>query len=100
MGRTPTLASGRQRRTIFTFAWIGALAIIAILLIHYEMTALLYILATLGVTCLLIVVAVADLAHAQNMSGNTTQSEQVAVAAASTSTSNSKQSLKTRPARK
>lgn len=99
MGTRATLTSGRRRRNIFTFVWIGALAIIAIMLIYYEMTALLYILATLGVTALLIVVAVADLAHSQNMSSDIPQSEKVA-ARASTSTSSNKQSLKTRPARK
>lgn len=98
MGRTTTQVSGRQRRTIFTFGWIGALAVIAIVLIYYEMTALLYILATLGVTGLLIVVAVADLAHSHNMSGDLPPSEKVA--AASPSTSNNKQPLKARPARK
>ena len=100
MGRSATLTSGRRRRTIFTFVWIGALAIIAIMLIYYEMTALLYILATLGVTGLLIVVAVADLAHSQNMAGDTPQLEKVAAASASTGTSNNKQSLKARTARK
>lgn len=97
MGSRATLVSGRQRRTIFTFVWIGALAIIAIMLIYYEMTALLYILATLGVTALLIVVAVADLAHSQKLSDDISQSEKVP---ASTSASSSKQSMKARPARR
>ena len=94
MAKRATITSSRQRRTIFTFAWIGALAIIAISLIYYEMTALLYILATLGVTALLIVVAVADLAHSQNMSGDALQSEK---ASASNAGFNNKQPLKTRP---
>ena len=92
MGRRATLTSGRRGRTLFTFVWIGALAIIAIMLIYYEMTALLYILATLGVTGLLIVVAVADLARSQNMSIDTPQLEKVAAATASTGTSSNKQS--------
>ena len=40
-----------------------------ILLIYWEMTAILYILATLGVTALLIVVALSDLAHMDNTAG-------------------------------
>jgi len=51
-----------RKRRLLTFAWIAALAILTIFLIYREMTAVLYILATLGVTALLIVVALADLA--------------------------------------
>jgi hypothetical protein len=54
-------AQGRRRRRIFTLSWIAGLAIMVIALIYWEQTALLYILATLGVTALLIVVAMADL---------------------------------------
>jgi hypothetical protein len=53
--------SNRRRRKIISFAWIAALSILVIALIYWEQTALLYILATLGVTALLVVVAVADL---------------------------------------
>ena len=42
--------------------WTGLLALVVIALIYWERTALLYILATLGVTALLIIVARADLA--------------------------------------
>jgi hypothetical protein len=56
--------TARRRRTI-TYLWIGALAAITIALIYWEMTALLYIFATLGVTALLVVVALSDLAHAE-----------------------------------
>ena len=47
---------------MLTFAWLAALAILTIFMLYREMTALLYILATLGVTALLVVVALADLA--------------------------------------
>jgi hypothetical protein len=57
-------AQGRRRRKIITFSWIAGLAIAVIALIYWEQTALLYILATLGVTALLIVVAMADLGRA------------------------------------
>ena len=54
-------ASERRRRKMITYIWIAALSLIVIGLIHWEQTALLYILATLGVTALLVVVALADL---------------------------------------
>jgi hypothetical protein len=58
-------AQGRRRRKIITFSWIAGLAIIVIALIYWEQTAVLYILATLGVTALLVVVAMADLGTAR-----------------------------------
>jgi hypothetical protein len=60
-------AAKTRNRKIFTFVWISALALLTIVLIYREMTAVLYILATLGVTALLIVVAAADLAHAEKI---------------------------------
>ncbi|MBA3572903.1 MAG: hypothetical protein H0W34_13235, partial [Pyrinomonadaceae bacterium] len=51
---------GRNRRLV-TFAWMAALTLLTVFLIYRELTAILYILATLGVTALLIVVALADL---------------------------------------
>jgi hypothetical protein len=59
------VASDRRRRKLFTILWVALLGLGTIILIYREMTALLYILATLGVTALLIVVAMADLAHAE-----------------------------------
>ena len=61
-------ATSRRNRRVFTFAWIAALTILTIFLIYREMTAVLYILATLGVTAILIVVALTDLAHAEKFS--------------------------------
>jgi len=58
-----TLAGDRRRRKLITFGWSLALGIGTILLIYWEKTALLYILATLGVTALLVAVAMSDLAH-------------------------------------
>jgi len=54
-------ATRKRRRRTITLAWVAALAVLIILLIYKEQTALLYVLATLGVTALLVVVAVADL---------------------------------------
>jgi hypothetical protein len=59
------LRTARRRRRMITYLWIFGLAVLTISLIYWEQTALLYILATLGVTLLLVIVAVADLAHAE-----------------------------------
>ncbi|HKZ02248.1 MAG TPA: hypothetical protein VI750_11860 [Pyrinomonadaceae bacterium] len=61
MMRSKTQAGERRRRKLITFIWIALLSLAVIALIYWEQTALLYILATLGVTTLLIVVAVSDL---------------------------------------
>ncbi|CAN5876220.1 hypothetical protein BH18ACI4_BH18ACI4_04550 [soil metagenome] len=58
---------GRNRR-FFTFLWIAALTLLTVFLIYRELTAVLYILATLGVTALLIVVALADLSKHEKFS--------------------------------
>ena len=50
----------KKRRT-GTILWIAALAIVLGLLLYFEQTALLYVLATFGVTVLLVIVALADL---------------------------------------
>jgi hypothetical protein len=63
-------AKGRRRRKTTTYLWIAALSLITIGLIYYEQTALLYILATLGVTALLIIVAVSDLHGADTSEGS------------------------------
>lgn len=49
----------------FTLLWILSLAIAVFLLIYFEQTALLYVLATLGVTALLVIVAIADLGRTE-----------------------------------
>jgi hypothetical protein len=65
MSHKSTLSSNRRRRKLFTFIWIAALCLITIIMIYREMTALLYIFATLAVTVLLVIVALADLSHAE-----------------------------------
>lgn len=52
----------------FTYLWILVLAVSVFLLIYFEQTSLLYILATLGVTVLLVVVALADLGSSERSS--------------------------------
>ena len=59
----------KRRRRLITLAWVAALALVTIVLIYKEQTAVLYILATLGVTALLVIVAVADLEDKHKISG-------------------------------
>jgi hypothetical protein len=63
--------NARRRRQTITYLWILALAAVTISLIYWEQTAILYILATLGVTVLLVVVAMSDLAAAEKFSTET-----------------------------
>ncbi|PYS87478.1 MAG: hypothetical protein DMF70_00405 [Acidobacteria bacterium] len=53
-----------KRRRGFTYLWIFCLAAVIFILIYKEWTEVLYILATVGVTALLVLVAVADIGHA------------------------------------
>ena len=69
MAGTRTLADERRRRKLITALWVLGLAALVIVLIYKELTAILYILATLGVTALLVIVAISDLAHADNPVG-------------------------------
>ena len=65
-----TLAGNRRRRKVMTALWFAAISILTIVLIYWEMTAVLYILATLGVTGLLAVVAFSDMGTAHGPSGD------------------------------
>lgn len=56
---------GRNRKTI-TYLWVFALAILTGFLVYKEQTALLYIVATLGVTAILVIVALADLSPGEH----------------------------------
>lgn len=58
-------SSKTKKRRGFTYLWIAGLGIAIFLLIYFEQTALLYILATLGVTALLVIVALADLGRGE-----------------------------------
>jgi hypothetical protein len=67
-----------KRRRGFTYLWIFGLAVLVFLLIYFEQTALLYILATLGVTTLLVIVAAADLGRIdkpRELSGPTSEAQ-------------------------
>jgi heme O synthase-like polyprenyltransferase len=65
-----TIAGDRRRRKLITVLWALALMVVVIVLIYLEKTAILYILATLGVTALLLIVAFSDLAHTDSGSPN------------------------------
>jgi heme O synthase-like polyprenyltransferase len=67
-----------RRARSFTYLWIVVLAVLTFLLIYFEQTSLLYILATLGVTILLVVVALADLGQSE-LSSDTTQMSNLSV---------------------
>ena len=90
MKRTRSLATDQRRRKLITVLWTGLLAIGIIILIYREMTAVLYILATLGVTALLIVVGLSDLAHSDNSSNDSTINDSAAIGSGITSTFGSK----------
>ena len=70
MPSKPTLSITRRRRRLMTALWFGALSILVIVLIYWEMTSVLYILATLGVTALLAVVAFSDLGRGEKQAGD------------------------------
>jgi hypothetical protein len=71
-----TLAGDRRRRKMMTALWVFLISIAVIILIYREMTAVLYILATLGVTALLLVVALSDLAHVGEISDQSSSSKE------------------------
>jgi fatty acid desaturase len=68
-----TLAGDRRRRKLMTALWALALAVLVIVLIYLEKTAILYILCTLGVCVLLMIVAFSDLAHAEGTGSQVAQ---------------------------
>lgn len=59
------VAGGRKSNRRTTFIWIAASTAIIVGLIWTEQVALLYVLATLSVTALLMIVAMADLGGAR-----------------------------------
>lgn len=60
MSQRITATKIKKRRSL-TYLWIFGLALVVFVLIYFEKTELLYVLATLGVTALLVIVATADL---------------------------------------
>jgi len=62
---TATTAGARKSNRRTTFIWIAVASAIIVALIWTEQVALLYVLATLSVTTLLMIVAMADLGGAR-----------------------------------
>ncbi|MEK6279872.1 MAG: hypothetical protein AABN95_05920 [Acidobacteriota bacterium] len=93
MKHKKSVASERRRRKLFTFGWSALLAAVTITLIYWEMTAVLYILATLGVTALLVVVALSELRPAgESLEDSTRINDSAAIGSGITSTFGAKQS--------
>lgn len=65
MNSKRNLTNTKRRRKMSAILWTSLLAIAIIVLIYWELTAVLYILATLGVTAILVIVAISDLAHGE-----------------------------------
>jgi hypothetical protein len=61
----PRTSTKIKRRRGTTYLWIFAMALLVFLLIYFQQTALLYIFSTLGVTVLLVIVALADLGQSE-----------------------------------
>lgn len=70
--RAPTTgarsSSGKRGRRK-TLLWIGGMTAIVIGLLYWEKIALLYVLATLGLTALMVIVAMADLGGSKKIAG-------------------------------
>ena len=62
----------KRNRRLITLAWIVGVATLIIVLLYKERADVLYVLATLSVTALLIVVAVADLTEGRKGVDETT----------------------------
>lgn len=69
MDRRPTTRGGARKnnRRLITFVWIAVLTALIITLLYFEQTAILYLMATLGITVLLVIVALADLSGAHKI---------------------------------
>ncbi|HXI24472.1 MAG TPA: hypothetical protein VNG71_11465 [Pyrinomonadaceae bacterium] len=61
----PRTSTKIKRRRGMTYLWIFGMALLVFLLIYFQQTALLYIFSTLGVTILLVIVALADLGQSE-----------------------------------
>ncbi len=86
-------ADDRRRRKMITVLWTALLAIGTIIMIYKEMTAVLYIVATVGVTALLVVVAMADLSASEKLTNDSRRgNDSAAIGSGITSTFGAKQS--------
>lgn len=65
MSRRASMAQGRKNQRRMTYLWVAAFVIVVIIMLYLELTALLYVLATVGMSILLVIVALADLSGAR-----------------------------------
>jgi hypothetical protein len=66
-----------KKRRGFTLLWAAGLLLLVSLLIYFEQTAMLYIFSTLGVTVLLVIVALADLGQSELSASEADQAQPV-----------------------
>ena len=86
-------ADDRRRRKLITILWTALLALGTVILLYKEQTALLYILATLGVTVVLVMVAAADLSPAAKLTSDSNRdNDSAAIGSGITSTFGNKKS--------
>jgi hypothetical protein len=86
------LSNTKRRRKMFAVLWSALFAIGTVTLIYFEMTSLLYILATLGVTAILVIVAVSDLSRGEKYSGPVAADDSAAIGSGIASTYGSNKS--------
>jgi hypothetical protein len=79
-----TIAGDRRRRKLITTLWALGLAVLVIVLIYLEKTAILYILCTLGVSVLLMIVALSDLGREEVHNSQLVQADDAASVARTT----------------
>ena len=67
--RAPITSARIKRGRRNTLLWILGMTVIVVALLYWERIALLYVLATLGLTALMIIVALADLGGSKKIVG-------------------------------
>jgi len=72
-----TISGDRRRRKMITMLWALGVSAVVITLIYLEKSAILYILSTVSIAILLMIVALADLAHGDAKSQQMVQSGDV-----------------------
>lgn len=87
MSQRIKVKNSKKRRWV-TIGWIVGAAVLVFSLIYFERTELLYVLATLGVTALLVIVATADLGGSEKPADASTPDAQAAGSGISSSAPN------------
>jgi peptidoglycan/LPS O-acetylase OafA/YrhL len=98
MSRKVSTAQGRKSRRNITLLWVAVLVGVTITLLALEQTALLYVLATVGLTVLLVIVAMADLSGAHKTLNEPAPADDAAAIGTGISSTMPQQSAPARPA--